>query len=115
MMTAFGLGALGPGASLPGDPDDENGWGFTGWFDTTESQEILEFQQHSWNQTVDWVADSVGPARVVLKALGPVLRPTLRTVLALQRRREKRGKYADPWALISAHYGPAALANRGTP
>lgn len=115
MMTAFGLGALGPGASLPGDPDDEDGWSFTGWFDTTESQEILEFQQHSWSRTVDWVADSVGPARVVLKALGPVLRPTLRTVLALQRRREKRGKYADPWALISARYGPAALAGKADP
>lgn len=112
MMTAFGLGALGPGASLPGDPDDEDGWSFTGWFDTTESQALLEFQQHSWAQTVDWVAASIGPARLVLKVLGPVLRPTLRTVLALQRRREKRGRYAAPWSLISAHYGSAVLAAR---
>ncbi len=111
MMTAFGLGALGPGASLPGDPDDEDGWSFTGWFDTSESQALLEFQQHSWPQTVDWVADSVGPARLVLRVLGPVLRPTLRTVLALQRRREGRGRYADPWSLIGKHYGSAALAD----
>ena len=112
MMGAFGLGALGPGASLPGDPADENGWSFTGWFDTTESQQELQFQEHSWPQTVEWVASSVGPARMVLTVLGPVLRPTLRAVLALQRRREKRGRYADPWGLISAHYGREALAGR---
>jgi nucleoside-diphosphate-sugar epimerase len=38
MMAGVGLGRLGPSASLPGDPSDDRGWSFTGWFDTTESQ-----------------------------------------------------------------------------
>ena len=69
MMTAFGLGALGPGRPA-WRPRRRDGWSFTGWFDTSESQALLEFQQHSWPQTVDWVADSVGPARLVLRVLG---------------------------------------------
>lgn len=34
----------------------------------------------------------------------------MRTVLALQRRIEKRGPYADPWALIGKKYGRDVLA-----
>lgn len=111
MMQAFGIGRLGPSASLPGDPDDDRGWGFTGFFDTTEAQALLEFQVHSWPETVDWVAASVGRLRPLLRILGPVIRPVLRTVLAVQRKVERRGPYADPWALIQKHYGPGALAS----
>ncbi|MUL75878.1 NAD(P)-dependent oxidoreductase [Mycolicibacterium sp. CBMA 226] len=111
MMQAFGIGRLGPSASLPGDPDDDRGWGFTGFFDTTEAQALLEFQEHSWPETVDWVAASVGRLRPLLRILGPVIRPVLRTVLAAQRKVERRGPYADPWALIHKEYGPGALAS----
>jgi|SRR5271163_2062539 len=111
LMTAAGLGRLGPSASLPGDPHDDRGWSFTGWFDTTESQALLDFQQHDWQQTVAWLADSQGRLRIVLRVLGPILRPVLRMVLKLQRRAEGRGPYADPWTLIAEKYGPAALAD----
>src|SRR5271156_5963978 len=60
LMSAVGLGRLGPSASLPGDPDDNRGWSFTGWFDTTESQALLHFQQHNWDQTLAWIAESQG-------------------------------------------------------
>jgi nucleoside-diphosphate-sugar epimerase len=110
MMGAVGLGRLGPSASLPGDPADDRGWSFTGWFDTTESQALLEFQQHDWDQTVAWVAQSQQNLRIVLRALGPILRPVMRTALKLQRRAEGRGPYADPWTLIAKKYGTAALA-----
>jgi nucleoside-diphosphate-sugar epimerase len=110
MMAAAGLGRLGPSASLPGDPDDDRGWSFTGWFDTTESQALLGFQEHDWNQTLSWIAESQGHLRIVLRALGPVLRPVLRLALKLQRRAERRGRYADPWTLIAKKYGSAALA-----
>jgi hypothetical protein len=30
--------------------------------------------------------------------------------LAAQRRRERRGPYADPWKLIGGHYGREVLA-----
>jgi nucleoside-diphosphate-sugar epimerase len=110
LMTAVGIGRLGPSASLPGDPDDERGWSFTGWFDTTESQALLDFQRHDWHQTMAWIAESQGNLRIVLRALGPLLRPVMRIALRLQRRVEGRGPYADPWTLIAKKYGPAALA-----
>jgi hypothetical protein len=111
LMAGLGLGRLGPSASLPGDPGDDRGWSFTGWFDTTESQQLLDFQKHDWSQTVAWIAESQGRLRTVLRVLGPILRPTMRAALTLQRRAEGRGPYADPWTLIAKKYGPAALAH----
>src|SRR6516165_10516569 len=110
LMTAAGLGPLGPTAGLPGDPGDDRGWSFTGWYDTTESQALLDFQEHDWHQTMAWIGESQGHLRPVLRALGPILRPVLRTALKLQRCAEGRGPYADPWALIEKKYGPGALA-----
>jgi nucleoside-diphosphate-sugar epimerase len=111
MMAGVGVGRLGPSASLPGDPGDDRGWSFTGWFDTTESQALLDFQVHDWHETVAWLGESQGRLlRAALRALGPILRPMLRTALRLQRRAEGRGPYADPWALIAKKYGPGALA-----
>jgi nucleoside-diphosphate-sugar epimerase len=111
LMTAAGLGPLGPSASLPGDPGDDRGWSFTGWFDTTESQALLDFQEHDWRQTLAWITESQGRRqRIVLRAVGPILRPVLRAALIVQRRAERRGPYADPWALIEKTYGSAALA-----
>jgi nucleoside-diphosphate-sugar epimerase len=110
MMAAFGIGRLGESASLPGDPDDERGWSFTGWFDTSEAQELLNFQQHPWDETVAWVAESKARVRPVLRAVGPVLRTLMRLALTVQRRWERRGPYADPWTLIEKHYGTEALA-----
>jgi nucleoside-diphosphate-sugar epimerase len=110
LMTAAGLGRLGPSASLPGDPGDDRGWSFTGWFDTTEAQALLDFQEHDWRQTTAWIAESQGRMRIILCALGPILRPVLRVALKLQRRAEGRGPYADPWSLIEKKYGSAALA-----
>ncbi|MCX5042352.1 NAD(P)-dependent oxidoreductase [Aldersonia sp. NBC_00410] len=111
MMEAIGIGRLGPRASLPGDPEDDGGWSFTGWFDTTQSQSLLDYQHHDWPQTIAWVAESQTPAaRRVLRLVGPVLRLVLRSLLIAQRRRERRGRYADPWTLIANKYGPAILA-----
>ncbi|MUL68066.1 oxidoreductase [Mycobacterium sp. CBMA 234] len=110
MMEAVGVGRLGPSASLPGDPDDARGWGFTGFFDTTEAQALLSFQEHSWSETLAWVADSLGRLRPVLRLLGPVIRQVMRTLLAVQRKVERRGRYANPWVLIEKTYGPGALA-----
>ncbi|BBZ27919.1 oxidoreductase [Mycolicibacterium madagascariense] len=109
MMEAVGLGRLGNGASLPGDPDDDRGWSFTGWFDTSESQSLLNFQQHTWPQTKAWVADAMGARRLVIGLLGPVARPALRLVLQVQRHVEGRGRYADPWTLIERKYGSDVL------
>jgi nucleoside-diphosphate-sugar epimerase len=110
LMTAAGLGPLGPTAGLPGDPGDDRGWSFTGWYDTTEAEALLDFQEHDWHQTLAWIAESQGRQRILLRALGPILRPLMRAALKLQRRAEGRGPYADPWALIEKKYGSEALA-----
>ncbi|MCV7176904.1 NAD-dependent epimerase/dehydratase family protein [Mycolicibacterium sphagni] len=113
MMEAMGLGRLGAGASLPGDPEDDRGWSFTGWYDTTESQALLDFQEHSWPETVAWVAGSQsGALRTALGLAGPLIRPVMRLALAAQRRQEGRGRYADPWTFIAGKYGPEILAGR---
>jgi nucleoside-diphosphate-sugar epimerase len=111
LMDALGLGELGPSASLPGDPRDDRGWSFTGWYDTTEARALLEFQEHDWSQTLAWIAETQGRMRAVVRLLSPILRPALRAVLMVQRRFEGRGPYADPWTLIEKHYGTAALAS----
>jgi nucleoside-diphosphate-sugar epimerase len=113
ILAAVGIGRLGPSASLPGDPSDDRGWSFTGFFDTTESQELLEFQQHDWSDTLSWVGGSLGRRRTALRALGPLIRPVLRLFLAVQRRVEQRGRYADPWTLIAKKYGQDVLAPTG--
>lgn len=110
MMAAVGIGRLGPSVGLPGDPDDDRGWAFTGWFDTTESQALLDYQRHDWPETVAWVGESMGRRRLLLRVLGPVIRPVMLGLLALQRRLEHRGPYADPWTFMSARYGADMLA-----
>ncbi len=111
LTTAVGIGAVGTAGLLPGDPADERGWGLTDWFDTTEAQELLDFQEHDWKETCAWVAEAI-PAwqRRIAWILGPLLRLILRTVRRVQRRRDRRGTYADPWALVSARYGSEILA-----
>ena len=72
---------------------------------------LLDYQEHDWPATLAWVADAMGRRRLLLKALGPVLRPAMRALLALQRRLEHRGPYADPWTLMAKKYGPDMLAS----
>lgn len=109
VMEAVGIGRLGPSASLPGNPGDDRGWSFTGWFDTTESQTLLDFQQHDWSQTIAWMADAQGQRRMLLQVLGPVIRPLIRLALSAQRRLDGLGQHADPWTLIGKKYGPDVL------
>ncbi len=71
----------------------------------------MDFQEHDWSQTLAWIAESQGRVRIVLRLLGPVLRPALLALLIVQRRLEGRGPYAAPWSLIEKKYGTAALAS----
>jgi dTDP-4-dehydrorhamnose reductase len=91
MMQAVGLGRLGPTASLPGDPDDDRGWSFTGWFDTTESQALLDFQRHDWQDTSAWAAHDQKRLRPVLRARpgpSPPAAPRLRGAASHREARE---------------------------
>lgn len=113
VMQAMGIGRLGPSVALPGDPDDDRGWFLTDWFDTSEARALLDFQQHTWQQTLDDLVASLGRRRLHNRLAGPLLRPVLRLSSAVQRRRDGRGAYADPWRLIAQAYGPDALAAPG--
>jgi nucleoside-diphosphate-sugar epimerase len=110
MFDAVGLGRLGPGVNLPGNPEDDSGWSFTDWFDTTESQALLGYQKHDWSDTLSWVRASHRRRRMVLRGAGPLARPLIRAALGWQQRRDGRGPYADPWALIAKVYGDRVLA-----
>jgi nucleoside-diphosphate-sugar epimerase len=114
MMEAIGIGRLGEGASLPGDPDDPFGWSFTDWYDTERSQAVLNYQRHNWEQTRDWVSSGLPDAvRLLIRMISPLLRALMRLNLAVQKKREKRGKYADPWRLIGGTYGEGVLVEQG--
>ncbi len=115
ILAAVGIGRLGPSIGLPGDPDDDRGWAFTGWFDTTESQALLVYQKHDWSDTVAWIAESMGRRRLLLLALGPLIRPVMRLLLAAQRRLEHRGPFADPWTFLNGKYGSDMLATAEAP
>ena len=73
LMTAVGLGRLGPSASLPGDPGDDRGWSFTGWFDTTEAQALLDFQEHDWRPDPGLDRRITGPPTHRVGGTGPDL------------------------------------------
>lgn len=79
-----------------------------GWFDTTESQALLDYQAHDWPDTVAWV---VGAGGRLPRVLGSALRPAVLLFLRAQRRLERRGRYADPWTFLSRRYGPEILAS----
>lgn len=110
IMAALGLGRIGERGGLPGDPDDDHGWGLTDWFDTTESQALLGFQEHPWPATCGWLAEAAGRRRTMLQVVGPALRPLLRIQIERLRAKEGRGPFADPWRLIEQHFGPDVLA-----
>ena len=108
---ALGIGRIGDSTGLPGDPDDDRGWGLTDWFDTTEAEHLLQFQKHNWVETLAWLGEGHGERRKLMRLIGPVLLPVLRAVNLFQRVIDRRGRYANPWALISKKYGREILAS----
>jgi nucleoside-diphosphate-sugar epimerase len=108
---AIGLGRVGPSINLPGNPDDDTAWGLTDWFDTTESQRALEYQDRRWDQTMEWIADSLGAKRQAARLMSPIARPVLRAYAARQHRRDGVEQYADPWTIVRRRYGAEALAS----
>jgi nucleoside-diphosphate-sugar epimerase len=108
---AVGLGRIGPSVNRPGNPDDDNAWGLTDWFDTTESQRALGYQDHRWDQTMEWIADSLGSKRQMARLVGPIGRSALRAHAARENRRDGIGQFADPWMVVRRRYGAEALAS----
>jgi hypothetical protein len=111
VMEAIGIGRLGNNASLPGNPEDDQGWSFTDWYDTEEAEAVLKFQKHQWQETLQWVASSISPGtRVLIRVCSLFIRCMMLSINVIQRRLEKRGRYADPWKLITQKYGAKVKA-----
>ena len=67
MLDALGIGRL-PEAAFGHEPYP------TDWLDTAESQRLLRYQRHSFEEVVRDVARALGPAPVLLRPLRPLAR-----------------------------------------
>lgn len=94
-------------ANLPGDPDDDTAWFCVDWMDTSESQHLLGFQQHTWDEYCDDVRSAAGWRRWVMPAVSPLARRGLALTPAFRRR---RGPYAPMWRAVAQRWGEQALA-----
>ncbi|WP_024803602.1 NAD(P)-dependent oxidoreductase [Nocardia sp. BMG51109] len=86
----------------PGDPDNDEAWFATDWMDTTRSQEVLAYQQHSFPDMVNELRAKAGPKRYLLRVLAPLVREFM------QRRspyRDAPGTFADPWTAVRSRLG----------
>jgi nucleoside-diphosphate-sugar epimerase len=89
-------------AGRPGDPADDRAWFATDWMDTSDAQDVLQFQQHSQPDMYAQLRATIGWRRLLLRVLAPALR------LYLRRRspyRRMPGRYADPWTIIEQRWG----------
>jgi UDP-glucose 4-epimerase len=68
MMEAMGIGRL------PDRAFATTACAFSDWIDTSESQRLLNYQRHSFQDFTREVAASLGPARYLLRLLSPVAR-----------------------------------------
>lgn len=109
--TAAAMGLVGGiPAGRVGDPDNDDGWYHTDWMDTTEAQELLDFQRVSWPQMLAETADRAGWRRYPARLVAPLAHVFLTRHSPYFR---YPGRYADPWAVIDAKWGNSR-PNRST-
>jgi nucleoside-diphosphate-sugar epimerase len=113
LAAAMGLAGVLP-RGLAGDPNDDSTWFATDWMDTARSQEVLDYQRHSWPDLLAEIAGRADRLRPLLRLAAPLARQILR------RRSGYYGSgrvYADPWGAIEAKWGdprPDAESKRST-
>jgi nucleoside-diphosphate-sugar epimerase len=89
-----------------GNPDRDDAWFATDWMDTTRSQKLLSYQQHSWPQLLAETAEGVGWKRYPLRLAAPLARRYLKRFSPYHSHQPATGgRYADPWAAISNRWG----------
>ncbi|MUL85122.1 MULTISPECIES: NAD(P)-dependent oxidoreductase [unclassified Mycolicibacterium] len=86
----------------PGNPDDDTVWFATDWMDTSRSQEVLGFQQHSWPQLLADTRANAGLKRFPIGLAAPLIRGFLRSKSAYK---DYPGQYADVWNAIAKKWG----------
>ncbi|WP_197382067.1 NAD-dependent epimerase/dehydratase family protein [Mycolicibacterium mengxianglii] len=101
--TAAAMGLVG---GLPigrkGDPDSDTKWFATDWMDTMRSQEVLDFQRHSWPEMLIEIAENAGWERHVMRLAAPIAHQILKRRAAYYK---APGSYADPWGAVTAKWG----------
>jgi nucleoside-diphosphate-sugar epimerase len=101
--TAAAMGLVG---GLPigrkGDPDSDVKWFATDWMDTTRSQDVLDFQRHSWPDMLIETAENAGWKRPLIRLAAPIAHQVLKRRAAYYN---APGVYADPWGAVTAKWG----------
>ena len=104
ITAALGLiGGMPPGR--PGNPRSDLDWFATDWMDTARSQQVLQYQHHSWPGLLADIRARWGWKRYPLGLAAPVVRRTLQRRSPYHR---APGRYADPWNVIRARWGDFA-------
>jgi nucleoside-diphosphate-sugar epimerase len=88
--------------SRPGNPDEDGDWYPLGWLDTTRSQAVLSFQEHSCADTYAEIRARTGWRPRPLRIAAPLF------ALLMRRRApyyHQPGRYADPWGAIRKKWG----------
>lgn len=107
LMAVAGLGGAATVAGRNGDPDDDGAWFMTDWMDTGPAIAALDFRPLTMAESIRTCQAELGRWRVGLRPFGGAAR---RAATLTSPYRRHPGRYADPWGLIRARYGPGALA-----
>jgi hypothetical protein len=101
LAAARGLTNVLPGGR-PGDPDSDADWFVTDWMDTTRSQRVLSFQQHSWPEMLAEMRAAAGWRCYAMRLAAPLAWVILNRRAAY---RNAPGRYANPWGAIPTKMG----------
>lgn len=89
-------------ASPAGDPFRDEQWFATDWMDTTESQQVLDYQRVTFADLMVETRRHTGWRRPLLRAATPLVNVALRLRSPY---RGQSGGYADPWGVIEERWG----------
>ncbi|MEI2713760.1 MAG: NAD-dependent epimerase/dehydratase family protein [Nocardioides sp.] len=104
--------ALGMRRGLPdkpsSDPDVDDSWYATDWMDTAEAQQVLDFQDHTFADTLAAVRHHAGLLGLVIAPFSGLSKLVLSWMSAYPRR---YAGVAEPWPRIAARW-PEALVEK---
>jgi len=73
ILAARGLPPMPDSAFRRADPTVDSAWYFEDAVDTTRSQQLLDYQRHSFDDYLDTVRRSVGMSRYLIRLIGPLV------------------------------------------
>jgi nucleoside-diphosphate-sugar epimerase len=73
ILGARGLPPMPDSAFRRADPQVDASWYYEDWVDTARSQQLLDYQRHTFDDHLDTVRRSAGPSRHLLRLIGPLV------------------------------------------